>query len=141
VSKAFTTEEDAGLETSTAPRRRDPVRLTRLGARLLADRLGAMDASDPAASRIRDLLETAQVASPNVQEAAGFGARVRFRDAQGRERAVVLVSSDEVGFVPDGVSMGTPLAQALVGVRTGDVVEVDQPREDELTVLGVDWPV
>lgn len=141
VSKAFTREEDAGLDVPVPPRRRDQQRLTRYGARLLAARLSALDPADAdAARKIHDVLDGAQVVAPGAEDRVAFGARVRFRDGDGRERTVVLVSPDEVGVVPDGVSISTPLAQALLGVAPGDVVAVELPREDELTVLAVDWP-
>ncbi len=140
VSKAFTREEDAGLDVPVPARRRDPSRLTRYGARLLTARLNAMDPDDTAAGRIREILDTAQVVTPTGQDTVAFGARVRFRDGDGHERAVVLVSPDEVGVVQDGVSMSTPLGQALLGVSVGDTIAIESPREDELTILSIDWP-
>ncbi|HKA91149.1 MAG TPA: GreA/GreB family elongation factor [Haliangiales bacterium] len=140
MSKAFTSEEDAGLDVPVPARRRDPTRLTRYGARLLAARLDTLDPDDTAAGRIREILDDAQVMAPTGRDTAAFGARVRFRDGDGHERAVVLVSTDEVGVVPEGVSMATPLGQALVGVAVGDTIAVESPREDELTILAIDWP-
>jgi len=141
VSKAFTREEDGGLDVPAPARRRDPHRLTRCGARLLAARLKALDPSDEdTARKIHDILDDAQIVTPTGQDTAAFGARVRFRDGDGHERAVVLVSPDEVGVVPDAVSMGTPLGRALLGTAAGETIQVEEPREDELTILAIDWP-
>ena len=52
-----------------------------------------------------------------------------------------LVTPDEVGLVPTGISAASPLAQALLGAMVGDTVELDLPRgTEELTILSIEWP-
>ena len=134
LSKAFTKEDDdGGVEVPVTSRRR--ARLTRHGASVLAARLAADGADDTA----RALLEGAEIVEPAGGDRAALGARVRFRDGRGRERAVVLVGPDEVGVVPGGVSAFAPLGQALVGASAGDDVVVET-NDEELSVLAVDWP-
>jgi transcription elongation GreA/GreB family factor len=54
---------------------------------------------------------------------------------------VVIVTPDEVGLVPSAISAASPLAQALLGARVGDTVEVELPRGlEELTVVAIEWP-
>jgi transcription elongation GreA/GreB family factor len=53
----------------------------------------------------------------------------------------VIVTPDEVGVVPTAISAASPLAQALLGARVGDVVELELPRgSEELTVRAIAWP-
>ncbi len=110
-------------------------RLTRHGASVLAARLAGGGANEAA----RALLDGAEIVEPAGGERAALGARVRFRDGRGRERAVVIVGPDEVGVVPGGVSAFAPLGQALVGARAGDDVVVET-NDEELAVLAVEWP-
>jgi transcription elongation GreA/GreB family factor len=57
-------------------------------------------------------------------------------------RTVVIVTPDEVGLVPMGISAASPLAQVLLGATKGDTVELDLPRgTEELTILALEWPV
>jgi len=141
VSKAFTREdEDASFQAPPPALRHSQGRLTAYGARLVRERLRALDGAP--ADRLRALLDASAVLDPVGAEHVALGAEVRFRPERGPERTVVIVTPDEVGVVPAAISVGSPLAQVLLGARAGDVVELELPRgTEELTVLAIAWPV
>lgn len=149
VSKAFTREdEDAGFAVPARPGRLSEARLTAYGARIVRERLADLERSGAAAEgalaadRLRELLDSAEVLDPAGAERVALGARVVVRSEDGKERTVVLVTPDEVGLVPSAISAASPLAQALLGARIGETVELDLPRgTEELTILTIDWPV
>ena len=148
MSKAFTREDaDASFEVPQASARLSEARLTAYGARLARERVaelertaGASEAALPA-TRLRALLENAEVVRPAGADHVALGARVTVRGARSATRTVVIVTADEVGLVPSAVSAASPLAQALLGARVGDTVELELPRGvEELTVLAIEWP-
>lgn len=141
VSKAFTREdENASFQAPPPALRHSEGRLTAYGARLVRERLQGLEAGAPA-DRLRALLDGAEVLGPAGAEHVALGAEVRFRPEHGPERTVVIVTPDEVGVVPAAISAASPLAQALLGARVGDVVELELPRgSEELTVRAIAWP-
>jgi transcription elongation factor GreB len=153
VSKAFTREDaDASFELPPPAVRLSESRLTAYGARIVRDRLAELEHRQDAASasvdgtlavvRLRDLLEGAEVVDPAGADHVALGARVNIQsDKSDLRRSVVIVTPDEVGLVPTGISAASPLAQALLGAMVGDTVELDLPRgTEELTILSIDWP-
>lgn len=149
MSKAFTREDaDASFEAPARSERLSEARLTAYGARIVRERLADLDraghAADSAlaADRLREMLESAEVVGPAGADHVALGAQVRMRSEDGKERTVVLVTPDEVGVVPAAISIASPIAQALLGARVGDTVELELPRgTEELTVLSIAWPV
>ena len=78
---------------------------------------------------------------PVDAERVYFGARVRYVDDRGREREIRIVGADETALEPGGVSVDAPLARALLGRRTGDVIELQLPDAAvEVEVLAVSYP-
>jgi transcription elongation GreA/GreB family factor len=152
VSKAFTREDaDASFDAPVPTARLSESRLTAYGARIARDRLSELerkDASSPsvdstlAVTRLRDLLDSAEVVDPAGADHVALGARVTVQsDKSDVERTVVIVTPDEVGLVPSGISAASPLAQALLGAMPGDTVELDLPRgTEELTIVALEWP-
>ncbi len=75
--------------------------------------------------------------------AAGLGALVALEDAQGVVRwSFVAPDGGGITVVVDGVEVrvitrDSPLGEALLGAVEGDVLELAQPRPQELTVLRV----
>jgi len=154
VSKAFTREDaDASFEAPVPTARLSESRLTAYGARLARDRLAELEHKDAsstsvdgtlAVGRLRDLLDGAEVVDPAGADHVALGARVTVQSdkSAGQPRTVVIVTPDEVGLVPSGISAASPLAQALLGAMVGDSVELDLPRgTEELTILAIDWPI
>jgi transcription elongation factor GreA len=92
-------------------------------------------------SQLERLIAAARVVDnvPSVDAGAGLGSVVRVRDDHGRTRDYALVG--RLGF-DEGrsqVSLGSPVGEALVGARAGDVVHVTLPsgRQRALHVLDV----
>ena len=153
MSKAFTREDaDAGFDAPVPTARLSESRLTAYGARLARDRLAELEHKDAssasvdgtlAVGRLRDLLDGAEVVNPAGADHVALGARVTVQsDKSDKRRTVVIVTPDEVGIVPSGISAASPLAQALLGAMVGDSVELDLPRgSEELTILAIEWPV
>ncbi len=145
VSKAFTREDaDASFSVPPPSSRSAPHPLTAYGARLLRLRRSELDNDDEHAvlhARLQAILDHAFVLDPAGGERVALGARVVLRSEANAERTVVLVTPDEVGFVPSGISAAAPLGRALVGSRAGESVTVELPRgTEELTIVAVDWP-
>lgn len=149
MSKAFTRDDaDASFEAPARSGHHAEARLTAYGARLARERLADLERHGPSADgalasdRLRELLERAAIVDPAGAGHVALGARVRVRSEDGKERAVVLATPDEVGLIPSAISAGSPLGQALVGASEGETVEVDFPRgTEELTVVSIDWPL
>ena len=152
VSKAFTREDaDASFDAPPPTARLSESRLTAYGARIVRERLTELEQKDAssesvdgtlAVGRLRDLLDGAEVVDPAGADHVALGARVTVQsDKSDVRRTVVIVTPDEVGLVPSGISAASPLAQALLGAMVGDSVELELPRgTEELTILSLDWP-
>jgi transcription elongation factor GreB len=97
--------------------------------------------------RIRFLtkrIEAAEVVDPETPRAgqaaamAFFGATVRYANAEGAERTVSIVGTDEVDLERNHISWVSPLGRALMKSAVGDSVVLQAPRGAEyLTVLDV----
>jgi hypothetical protein len=154
MSKAFTREDDdAGFELASCPPMvKGPI--TAMGARLAAERVKELVArlvgeNEPTARAVLEIdlgrasaFAAAPVAPrPTRGDTVAFGAEVQFRDQRGRGRVAMLTSPDEVGLVPHAASVTSPIARALLGARSGDVVEFEAPEGSEsLLVLEVGFP-
>ena len=84
--------------------------------------------------RIADLegkLSAAQIIDPVLLDADGrivFGSTVRLEDMEsGDEVTYQIVGIDEADLKEKKVSITSPIARALIGKSTGDVVEVQAP--------------
>lgn len=153
VSKAFTREDaDASFEAPGRTERHSEARLTAYGARIVRERLAELERAVSSSGsggegglvveRLRGLLDVAEVVDPAGADHVALGARVRVQSDKGEQREVVIVTPDEVGLVPSAISAASPLAQALLGARVGETVELELPRRtEELTVLAIEWPV
>lgn len=92
--------------------------------------------------RISDLeakLANAQIINPALLDADGrcvFGATVDLEDMKSGEVVTYQIVGDDEGDIKQGkVSIGSPLARALIGKYSGDVAEVQAPggvREFEI---------
>ena len=65
-----------------------------------------------------------------------FGATVEYEDLESEKKSTYqIVGEDEADFKTGKISVGSPLARALIGKVAGDVVEVQAPggaREVEI---------
>jgi transcription elongation factor GreA len=88
---------------------------------------------------IEGKLGNAQIIDPTTMNAEGqvvFGATVEFEDLDTEKKSTYqIVGEDEADFKIGKISVGSPIARALIGKRAGDVVEVQAPggaREVEI---------
>jgi len=84
--------------------------------------------------RIKDLegkLSNAQIIDPRHLDAEGrvvFGATVELVDAEtGDEVKYQIVGDDEANIKGGKISVGSPIARALIGKYAGDVADVNAP--------------
>jgi transcription elongation factor GreB len=95
--------------------------------RFLTKRIEAAEVVDPEAPRSRQ-----------AQTRAFFGATVRYANADGAERVVSIVGTDEVDLNRNHISWVSPLGRALMKSAEGDTVVLHAPGGTEyLTVLEV----
>jgi transcription elongation factor GreB len=93
--------------------------------------------------RIRFLqrrLDAAEVVEceKNETDQVLFGAWVKLRDEEGRERTYRIVGIDETDPKRGFISWISPVAKALLQARKGDAVNVRTPKgEEELEILDV----
>jgi len=89
---------------------------------------------------LRRRLETIRVVDglPAERDRVRFGAWVKLRAADGREREYRIVGADETDAKACRISIDSPLARALLGRTTGDRVVAESPGGEILvTVLAV----
>ena len=90
-------------------------------------------------SELEAKLANAQIINPALLDADGrcvFGATVDLEDMKSGEVVTYQIVGDDEGDIKQGkVSIGSPLARALIGKYSGDVAEVKAPggvREYEI---------
>lgn len=149
MSKAFTNEDTPAPDDAEAlPPRERSLPITPAGlARLRHELAGLVSAgqSETGARRARVLaqvLESVYVVEPAVIDGrVAFGTRVTVEDASGRRASYEIVGPDEVDPAARQISIASPVAQALLGKRTGDRVVLRRPKGDvEVTVVSVISP-
>jgi len=91
---------------------------------------------------LRSRLARAQVVEIDgaaAGDAVAFGSIVLVRDEQGHEHRFELVSSQAAAPSTGKISIESPVARALLGLRPGDVAAVELPRSTrEFTVLSLE---
>jgi transcription elongation factor GreB len=89
-------------------------------------------------------LDHAEIVDPAAQpqrDRVFFGATVTYADEQDQERTITIVGVDEADMAEGKVSIGAPVALALLRARCGDEVTVRTPRGPErLEVLAISYP-
>lgn len=82
-------------------------------------------------SELEAKLSNLQVIDPTSLNAEGrvvFGATVRFEDLDsGEAKTYQIVGEDEADIKGGKISVGSPIARALIGKSEGDVAEVQSP--------------
>lgn len=151
MNKAFTKEEDGpeadrlpDLPQSPHPNYVTPGGLAALERRLadlraglahLLDRRADLDERQAIAVARRDIryveerIARAILVHPkdHPKDEIAFGAEIMVVDEDGRERTYRIVGEDESDPSRGEIAVHSPLAQALVGARIGDVVEWPRP--------------
>lgn len=72
------------------------------------------------------ILRNAELAA-DTGDVVGIGKTVKVRDESGRERTYRIVSSHETNVELGYISDISPIGSALMGARSGDVVEAQTP--------------
>ncbi len=82
-------------------------------------------------AEVENKLASAQVIDPKSLDADGrcvFGATVEIEDQESGEKLVVqIVGDDEADIKESKISVGSPVARALIGKSAGDEAEVQTP--------------
>jgi transcription elongation factor GreA len=80
-------------------------------------------------ARLRTRLVSAEVVEVTGGDVVAFGSKVEVEDEEsGRRTAYTLVSAGESAPTEGRLSMSSPVAAALQGLRAGDVAKVQTPR-------------
>ena len=97
--------------------------------------------------RIRFLtkrLEIAVVSDPGIHfgnDQVFFGATVSYEDQHGDSNTITILGVDEADSLKGQVSWVSPIAQALLKARVGDVVKLQTPKGSlDIEVLSVIYP-
>jgi transcription elongation factor GreA len=80
--------------------------------------------------RIRDielLLAQAELAVPERDGSVGIGSEVRVAEEDGEEQTYTIVGVAEADPRAHRISYASPVGQALLGCRSGDVAQVETP--------------
>ena len=89
-------------------------------------------------------LAHAEVVDPGAQtqrDRVFFGATVTYLNERDEEVTVTIVGVDEARMADGKISVGSPIALALLGARAGDEVRVRTPRGPEVVeVAGIRYP-
>jgi transcription elongation factor GreA len=93
-------------------------------------------------ARLEELLRSAPIVESEFDGCASLGCTVRVTGPGGRVAEYVLVGRRSDTSSPDAVSSRSPVGQALLGARPGQVVRVELPdgRNRDLRVLAVTPP-
>jgi len=165
MSRAFVKEDDDGGGADALPERPVPAHANYVTARGLAqlqarvrDLVACCDVLKPVAADDsgatynlraleRDLryfraqLERAElVAAAPQHDTVHFGARVTISDDEGTQQEVHIVGDDEADAAKGRISWASPLARALIGARTGDIVTWRRPAGTaQIEILAVHY--
>ncbi|ALW88311.1 MULTISPECIES: transcription elongation factor GreA [Deinococcus] len=91
-------------------------------------------------SELERQLERAMIIEEDATGGAGLGAKVRVRDAKGKEHQFELVGTYEVDVLKGKISDASPIGKALAGRRAGEKVTVQLPKGSaEFEILSVDY--
>src|ERR1700755_704939 len=118
-----------GDRSETADYKEGKRRLREIDRRLrfLTNRLAHAEIVDPAAQTQRDRVF--------------FGATVTYANERDEEVTVMIVGVDEADMGAGKISIGSPVALAMLRAQRGDEVVVRTPRGPEvLEVVGIEYP-
>jgi transcription elongation factor GreB len=85
--------------------------------------------------------EVVDASAQSVRDRVFFGATVTYATERADETKVTIVGVDEADMAHGTISIGSPVALALLGARVGDEVAVWTPRgPEQLEVLTIRYP-
>ena len=79
---------------------------------------------------------SAEVVQPSTDDTVSFGSTVTIR-RKSRTQTFRIVGVDEADAAKGLISFRSPLAQAILGARMGDVIEAGEPL-GEISVVAID---
>jgi transcription elongation GreA/GreB family factor len=124
MSRAFTKEHD--VVDPTLPER-SVYRATPAAIDVLRGEY-AVTIDDARRKDLAELLAIAQAVEPPADPtAAGFGATVTVRDADGSSYRYMIVGDDDFELASGRIGESSPLARALLGARAGEQVTWERP--------------
>ncbi len=150
MSRAFVKETSQSAPPPERMVADGPVLVTRAGFEKIAAEVVRIEAALKTENNVllRETLERdlrywsvkkarAEVVPPSTApEAVGFGTRVTIR-RNGKTQSFRIVGEDEADPAAGLLSFRAPLAQAVLGARVGDIVEMDKPPgEIEIVAVG-----
>jgi transcription elongation GreA/GreB family factor len=149
MSRAFVKETS---ESAPPPERMvadGPKLVTQAGFERIAGEVARLEGALKAESNVllRETLERdlrywndakarAEIAPKPEGDVVAFGSRVTV-SRNGRTQTFHIVGEDEADPPRGAVSFRAPLAQALIGARKGDIVEMERPP-GEIEIVGVE---
>jgi transcription elongation factor GreA len=69
-----------------------------------------------------------------------FGATVTIEDEEGESQRYTIVGEHEANIKKGKISIGAPVARALIGKSVGDAVQITTPKgKREVEVVSVEW--
>ena len=79
---------------------------------------------------LASLLKDVQVINPAFQprDSVRFGSTVTIQDKAQDAKTFMIVGEGETDFYPSAISERSPVAQALLGKKVGDVIEIHRPK-------------
>jgi transcription elongation factor GreB len=140
MSRAFVKELDDVLPAEPTVQRPQSRPMTRQGLAAFKERLAnASDANER--QKLEELVATAVVVEPPEDTATvAFGATVTVSGAAPKPRAFAIVGEDEIDVESGKIGVSSPLAQALLGAKVGDVVVWRRPAGPaNLTVNAISY--
>lgn len=150
MSVAFRREEDDEHKEPVfeIPIPPGPNLVTERGLALIRAKVVALEAAvaaekdEEARKRLRRELRywgtrqaTAEVAPPPPGDAVAFGSRVTYR-LKGKERTIDIVGDDEADPAKGSIAFSAPLARALMGGMTGELVDFGG-RAEAVEIVGI----
>ena len=155
MSRAFVKEQDdvppedpPEFEVSAGPNLVTQAGLERIGAKVseIEEKLAANPGAEARVLLMRDLRywiarkNSARIFVPSNPGEVEFGSQVTI-ERGGRRQTFTLVGEDEAEPVAGRINWRSPLAEAILGARVGDVVEMgDRSPPDEIRILEIISP-
>lgn len=85
---------------------------------------------------LSEVIDPARMSGDKVM----FGATVTIEDEDGESQTYTIVGEHEANIKKGKISIGAPVARALIGKNVGDTVTITTPKgKKEVEVVSVEW--
>ncbi len=145
MSRAFVKEQDESADVNehlVASRSSSETDyITPEGSAALHRRLAEGADADERVAIERRLAGSIVIEPPEDRRVVAFGATVVVEDAAGHATTYHIVGTTEIDVARHAVGFRSPLAEALIGKRAGNVITWRRPAGDRrLTIAAVTYP-